>query len=182
MPLKSRIHVCVTGCGPLLAAWQATQSVPRTLLSKTGHWRSAQVRTTAVETARVPAHPAAGLRVVVTRTRILQAGFGIEVSADVEIAAAQARIGLGGIAKAVVGDLVLDGGAVIDDRADGAFVRAVVAKATMPIRRCRLLPLAKRLAYHWLKALVGWWCSQHQAISTAMVRKRRLPALLMPCS
>src|SRR5712691_12608363 len=54
------------------------------------------------------------------------------------------------------------------------------ASATMPIRRMRRPPPAKRLWYHWLSALLGWKRNHSQAISTIMARTRRLPALLMP--
>src|SRR5262245_55783003 len=52
----------------------------------------------------------------------------------------------------------------------------------MPIRLCLLLPPPKRSRNHALNLLWGWCCSQHPAISTAIVRSRRLPALLIPCS
>src|SRR3990172_12476496 len=54
------------------------------------------------------------------------------------------------------------------------------ASATMPMRRMRRPPPAKRLWYHWLSALLGCKRNHSQAISTIMALTRRLPALLMP--
>src|SRR3972149_1348248 len=40
------------------------------------------------------------------------------------------------------------------------------ASATMPMRRMRRPPPAKRLWYHWLRALLGWKRHPRQALST----------------
>ena len=56
------------------------------------------------------------------------------------------------------------------------------ARATIPIRLCRLLPQPKRAWNQRLSSLSGWKCNQPQAISTAIHRIRLLPALLIPWS
>ena len=52
----------------------------------------------------------------------------------------------------------------------------------MAILRARPPVLAKRSCHQRDSALVGCYLSQHQAISTSIVRMRLLPALEMPCS
>jgi hypothetical protein len=61
-------------------------------------------------------------------------------------------------------------------------MRNLRAKATIPMRRSRLLPGPKRCGYHGLSALWGCQRRQPQAISLAMARMGALPALVMPCS
>ena len=61
-------------------------------------------------------------------------------------------------------------------------INSLRAKATIPTRRDRRLPGPYRSWNHKLNRLCGCQRNHDQAISTANVRTRRLPALLMPCS
>ncbi len=54
--------------------------------------------------------------------------------------------------------------------------------ATIPTRRIRPVPSAKRVAYHFAKALWGWKRNHLHANSVIKCRTRAFPALLIPCS
>ena len=56
------------------------------------------------------------------------------------------------------------------------------ARATSPSLRSRALPAPHRRSYHWDRALAGWKRRQAQAISIAIARICRLPALAIPSS
>src|SRR5215218_9458177 len=61
-------------------------------------------------------------------------------------------------------------------------MRSLRATATMPIRRWRGPPLAKRVRYQRVRALVGCRRTQLHASSMASARMSVLPALLIPSS
>jgi hypothetical protein len=56
------------------------------------------------------------------------------------------------------------------------------ARATIPLRRQRLLPCPQRCCYHWGSALCGCKRRQPQAIALAIARMGALPAVAMPCA
>jgi hypothetical protein len=55
--------------------------------------------------------------------------------------------------------------------------RSFLASATMPILRSRVPPCPNRRSYHWLSSFCGWYRSQPHAISMAIERIQRFPAL-----
>jgi hypothetical protein len=61
-------------------------------------------------------------------------------------------------------------------------IKSLRARATIPSLRSRALPAPNRRSYHCDRALSGWKRRQAQAISIAIARICRLPALAIPSS